>query len=310
MIVEDCKAKEKWRNNSRTYLTSSSTAFRAYKFFYRFVRSSFPFHHCTTTIAVNTCTITATMSATLYENMSDQDDEDQPKTIESYAALVKQLVPDINMVLRDLHWHKQREDLAARDEELKKTKDKLKENDEFFEIRLQQRLAEKEQEWNERMDTKFSELKQERNDIAFGAIQNMRGLHRSNIHWSQAMTAVLASTTSGEDIPSNLFHLFLSKPFTSIDNFRPEPVSATVFAETYTGLGSNVSEIIKNDLLMAELLCWIKDVAFPSAIPANALDRVVWLETHLLEDIRVHKKRHGWVLLAFSVLSKMVNSNI
>jgi hypothetical protein len=43
------------------------------------------------------------MSATLYENMSDQDDEDQPKTIESYAALVKQLVPNINMVLRDLH---------------------------------------------------------------------------------------------------------------------------------------------------------------------------------------------------------------
>jgi hypothetical protein len=60
---------------------------------------------------------------------------------------------------------------------------------------------------------------------------------------------------------------------------------------------------------MVELLCWTKDAAFPSETPANALDRVVWLEKHLLEEVRIHNKHDGWVLLAFSILSKMVNSN-
>jgi hypothetical protein len=43
------------------------------------------------------------MSATLNENTSNQKEEEPPKTIESYAALVKPLVPAINMDLRGLH---------------------------------------------------------------------------------------------------------------------------------------------------------------------------------------------------------------
>jgi hypothetical protein len=45
----------------------------------------------------------AIMSATLNEDMSNQEEEDQLKTLESYAALVKQLVLIINIVLRDVH---------------------------------------------------------------------------------------------------------------------------------------------------------------------------------------------------------------
>lgn len=43
------------------------------------------------------------MSATLNEDMSNQEEDDPLKTLESYAALVKQLVLIINIVLRDVH---------------------------------------------------------------------------------------------------------------------------------------------------------------------------------------------------------------
>jgi hypothetical protein len=58
------------------------------------------FHHptCTTN---NTITISITISATPNANMTNQEEEEPPKTLESYAALVKQLVPTINMILRD-----------------------------------------------------------------------------------------------------------------------------------------------------------------------------------------------------------------
>jgi hypothetical protein len=44
--------------------------------------------------------ITTTMSAIHEENMTNEDDEQPPRTLESYSALVKQLVPIINTVLR------------------------------------------------------------------------------------------------------------------------------------------------------------------------------------------------------------------
>jgi hypothetical protein len=48
-------------------------------------------------------TTTTTMSATLNEDMSSQEEGDSPKSLESYAALVKQLVPIDNMILHDFH---------------------------------------------------------------------------------------------------------------------------------------------------------------------------------------------------------------
>jgi hypothetical protein len=43
------------------------------------------------------------MSSLLDVDVINQEEEELPTTLESYAALVKQLVSVINMVLRDFH---------------------------------------------------------------------------------------------------------------------------------------------------------------------------------------------------------------
>jgi hypothetical protein len=42
-----------------------------------------------------------TMSTNSDENMANQEEEEPPETLESYAALVKQLVRVVNMILYD-----------------------------------------------------------------------------------------------------------------------------------------------------------------------------------------------------------------
>jgi hypothetical protein len=91
------------------------------------------------------------------------------------------------------------------------------------------------------MDANLSKLRHERDKIAIDAIQYMCNLHRKNIQWPKALTALLASTKTGENIPSELLQLALSEPFTSIKEFYPEAVERYVFVETYTGLDSDVS---------------------------------------------------------------------
>jgi hypothetical protein len=60
------------------------------------------FHHPTSTTIISII-ISTTMSAAPNANMTNQEEEELPKTLESYAALVKQLVPITNMVPRNLH---------------------------------------------------------------------------------------------------------------------------------------------------------------------------------------------------------------
>jgi hypothetical protein len=60
------------------------------------------FHHPTFTTIISII-VSTTMSAAPNANMTNQEEEEVPKTLESYAALVKQLVPIINTVPRNLH---------------------------------------------------------------------------------------------------------------------------------------------------------------------------------------------------------------
>jgi hypothetical protein len=163
-----------------------------------------------------------------------------------------------------------------------------------------------EKTWSEKLETT---VQRECDSLRAESTQTATAVQEVENKWSQTLSRVLANIITKEDIPSDLLHLVLSAPFTAIDKFHPEAVENYVFVETYTGLHSDVSQVFKDDLLMVELLCWIRDAPFPSSIPTNALDRIVWLEKHLLEDLRVYSKRDGWILLAFSVLSKMVLSN-
>jgi hypothetical protein len=60
------------------------------------------FHHPTFTTIISII-ISSTMSAAPNANMTNQEEEEVPKTLEGYTALVKQLVSIINMVPRNLH---------------------------------------------------------------------------------------------------------------------------------------------------------------------------------------------------------------
>jgi hypothetical protein len=60
------------------------------------------FHHPTFTTIISII-ISSTMSAAPNANMTNKEEEEVPKTLEGYTALVKQLVSIINMVPRNLH---------------------------------------------------------------------------------------------------------------------------------------------------------------------------------------------------------------
>lgn len=188
----------------------------------------------------------------------------------------------------------------------------LEEKNEFFEIRIQERLAEQEQklegEWVERMKFKTRQLQQERDDLAQDIRQRAIDMQQSNTAWSESLTAVLASTVTGEDIPSNFLHLVLPHLFPSMRNFSWKPVTPFVFAEVYTGLGEDGFQP-REDLKMADFLCWTIGTSLRNSIPVDALCQIVWLETNLLEKIRNLEKRDSWVSLAFRLLFKMVVSN-
>lgn len=188
----------------------------------------------------------------------------------------------------------------------------LEENNELFEIRIQERLAEQEQklngEWIERMKSKTRQLQQERDELAQNTRQQAVDMQQSNTAWSESLTTVLASTVTDQDIPSNFLRLVLPHPFSSMRNLSWMPIPPYVFAEVYTGLGEDGFQP-REDLRMADLLCWTIGTPLPNSIPVDALSQIVWLETGLLQKIRSLEKRDSWVLLAFRLLSKMVVSN-
>ncbi|CAD0105750.1 unnamed protein product [Aureobasidium uvarum] len=113
---------------------------------------------------------------------------------------------------------------------------------------------------------------------------------------------------TGDDISSDLLQLILPAPFSSMQGFTTAVVDAYVFAESYTGLSSDVSQVKRDDLQMIELLRWIKGISLPKDIPQDELSQVVWLEIHILERIRTREKEGAWVLLGFIMLSKKVVS--
>jgi hypothetical protein len=162
--------------------------------------------------------------------------------------------------------------------------------------------------WVERLKSKTRQLQQERDELAQNTRQQAVDMQQSNTVWSESLTAVLASTVTGEDIPSNFLHLVLPHPFSSMRTLSWKPVSPYVFAEVYTGLGEDC-RLPEEDLRMADLLCWTIGTSLPRSIPVDALHQIVWLETDLLKKIRNLEKRDSWVLLAFRLLFKMVVSS-
>jgi hypothetical protein len=108
--------------------------------------------------------------------------------------------------------------------------------------------------WVERLKSKTRQLQQERDELAQNTRQQAVDMQQSNTVWSESLTAVLASTVTGEDIPSNFLHLVLPHPFSSMRTLSWKPVSPYVFAEVYTGLGEDC-RLPEEDLRMADLLC-------------------------------------------------------
>lgn len=213
------------------------------------------------------------------------------------------------------------EELEASNQKLREENENLREANEKLESEWLQRLLETEDDVNEqwRKDKKKHQqrlqLQEERDKSDQNAQQQANKLRESNAAWSKAVTTVLKSTITGEDIPSDILTLILSTPFSSMQNSSigivniVNIVNTYVFADSYTGLDKNVSDMPRNDLQMVELLRWIMAISTPTGIPSDALAQVVWLEATLLEEIRTHRKSDAWVLLAYDLLSKTVLSN-
>lgn len=207
---------------------------------------------------------------------------------------------------RDDDLAKLRRELQAKDADVKQ---QLEEREEEYETKLGEKLNEQERQYTAQMEAKTDELQQECEQLKALELRGANERSELEAKWTKTLSRVLANSFTGEDIPSDQLYLVLSDPFTSMDNFSPSAVVTYAFVETYTGLVEDVSQVFKDDLRMVELLCWIKGVSLPSDIPHNAIDRIVWLEKHLLKDISELNKREGWVLLAFSLLSHMVVTN-
>ena len=157
------------------------------------------------------------------------------------------------------------------------------------------------------------ELRKERDKLRQDALQdtlrNAIRLHEFNAVWSENLIAILANTINDKEISSDHLRLpILPQPTPLIHDYS-FTAEAHVFAEVYTGLESDVFPAARDEFRMIELLCWTNNMSVPSDIPVDSLGQIVWLETNLLEKIRTRQTRDSWVLLAFSLSSRMVMSN-
>ncbi|KAG9950301.1 hypothetical protein KCU85_g3573, partial [Aureobasidium melanogenum] len=175
--------------------------------------------------------------------------------------------------------------------------------------RLQDREDELNQSWEEEIERRGEQLQEERNRFEQKAQEEATKLRESNDKWSKALTAVITTSITNEDILQDHLKLVLPEPFSSMDDFSMVVDVWYVFADTYTGLASDVSQAPRDDLRMIELLRWIIANKTPDGITNEALDQVVWLETHLLAQIRSYSRSDAWVLLAFNLLRKIVLSS-
>ncbi|KAG9962562.1 hypothetical protein KCU61_g4619, partial [Aureobasidium melanogenum] len=121
------------------------------------------------------------------------------------------------------------------------------------------------------------------------------------------LTAILTSGVTGEDIPSALLEPTLKFP--SIHKCSPRPIFSYKFADRYIGLRNDFEKIDKQDISMVELLRWNKGGSAPTGLTSDELNQVVWMESHLLEDIRTRKKKNTWVVLAFELLFRLARSS-
>lgn len=202
-------------------------------------------------------------------------------------------------------------------EQLRQSDRKYSEQEEKFDLYLEVKLAEKEVELNdecaEKMKLETMELRQERDKLRQDAVQDTLKhaikLHEFNAAWSRNLTAILANTINNQEISPDLLRLpILSQPIPLLHDYS-FTIEAYVFAEVYTGLEPDVVQATRDDFRIIEVLCWTNNMSVPSDIPADNLGQIVWLEANLLEKIRIRQTRDSWVLLAFSLLSKMVISN-
>lgn len=209
------------------------------------------------------------------------------------------------------------QELTELREQLRQSELKFSEQEEKFDLYLEIKLAEKEEElneeWAEKMRLETVELLQERDELRHNAVQNRLQnaikLHEFNAAWSKNLTAILANTINNEEISSDLLRLpSLPQPIPAMHDYS-FATEAYVFAEIYTGLESDVFPAARDDFRIIEVLCWTNNMSLPSNIPVDSVGQIVWLEANLLERIRTRQTRDSWVLLAFSLLSRMVMSN-
>lgn len=89
------------------------------------------------------------------------------------------------------------------------------------------------------------------------------------------------------DIPSDHLVLYVAELFHA--ECLVTLVKLDVLADVYINRVSNVSQAPRDDLQMIELLSWIEHDQRSILCLIEFFDRVLWLETHLLDEIEAHQ---------------------
>lgn len=243
-------------------------------------------------------------------------EEQLNKAKEELRAVREMMIKNQSEYFRQQATHHR--ELTKLREQLSQTTLKLSEQEEKFDLYWEIKLAEEEEElndeWAEKMRLETVELRQERDklrqDTLQSVLQNAIRLHEFNAAWFRSLTAILANTINNQDIPSDLLRLpAFPQPIPHMQDYHFGSTTSYVFAEVYTGPGFGVCQSIRDEFRIIEVLCWTNNVPVPSNIPTDSLGQIAWLEANLLEKIKIRQIRDTWVLLAFSLLSKMVISD-
>ncbi|KAH0043823.1 hypothetical protein KCU78_g516, partial [Aureobasidium melanogenum] len=197
-------------------------------------------------------------------------------------------------------------DLQQEIRELQGQNDSLKED--WAEVSTERdMLYEEKQELEADWAFKLHPIESELDHVRYQAEERRLEIEQVKQKCATALTTILTSDFTGEDIPSALLEPILEFP--SIHKFSPRPVSSYKFADRYIGLGNDFEKIDKQDISIVELLRWAKGGSAPTGLTSDELNQVVWMESHLLEDIRTRKKKNTWVVLAFELLFRLAKSS-
>lgn len=194
--------------------------------------------------------------------------------------------------------------LQGAEQQNQETESKLtRQNDELEKIRDELKAAREEndalkKQQDDAIRNATGEMQREVDSLRNQVKQAERNENVLNSNWTAALTAVLTSEATGEDIDPESLAPILPTYLQRVDDFRVVASDSFRFPDLV-----EVPFVAQPDLTIKDLLLWNKHISVPEHLAnVDQLTRVVWLQEGLLEKIKTKKLRGTWLLLAFELL--------